>query len=80
MPKTPTQSLRGKETVLYAETYKAGCARIRADKRPTLPHLTAGFTVAEAYLLKAGRVKRADGTEQEFQDLRVYLVEGPVDA
>jgi len=75
VPKAPTQSLRGKETVVYAETYRAGCARIRADKRPTLPHLTEGFRVDEVYLLKAGKVKRADGTEQEFQDLRVYLKE-----
>jgi len=62
-------------TVLYAETYAAPGAKLKAECLPTLPS-AAGFTVFEAYILKAGRMER-DGETFEFQDVRVYLRESP---
>ena len=64
-----------RDQILYAETYRAPGLKIKSELLPTLPSATQGFEVYEAYVLKAGRIERADGRQLEFQDVRIYLRE-----
>jgi len=56
---------------VYAERYRAPGLKILASCLPILPSAPA-FTVAAAYVLKAGAVIIA-GDPFEFQDVRIYL-------
>ncbi len=64
-----------RERKLYAEKYRRPGLKIRSESLPTLSHVTAGFRVSEAYVEEAGRVERSDGTEREYQVIRVYFTE-----
>lgn len=61
-----------REVVTYEETYHRPGRKLRGDFLPTLPSAGAGFVVVEAYVTKAGRVRRGS-EELEFQDVRIYL-------
>ena len=58
--------------ILYAETYRAWAAKVKAHLLPTLPHAAGGWVVAAAYVLKVGRVQ-IDEDVYEFHDVRVLL-------
>ena len=66
-----------KEKLLYEEGYRKHQAKIRDFCLPVVPSAAAGFVVAEAYVEKAGRVQRSDGSELEYQVLRIYFKEAP---
>lgn len=59
-----------RETVVYAEKYRRGAMRIRAEHLPVLHHTS--WPVDSVELLEAGVVER-EGKRLEFQVLRVYL-------
>jgi hypothetical protein len=64
-----------KTKLVYEESYYAPGLKIKAHCLPALPHVE-GFTVVEAYVMKAGTLDRA-AESFEFQDVRVYLRKGP---
>jgi len=66
---------RQKDTLLYEETYRKGDMMVSRGCLPVLRHIAAGFEVESCELRRAGRLRRADGTEVEYQDLRVVLAE-----
>lgn len=68
--------MKGRQTTVYRETYKVNTARIKDHLKPQCVHQVTGFTVDEAFLLAAGKVREADGREREYHDIRVYFTEG----
>ena len=55
------------------ETYRRPGLKIATSHLPSLPSAT-GFTVVEAYILKAG-IEMVDGVRREYQILRIDLTE-----
>lgn len=65
-----------RETRVHEVSYKKHTMQIKDDCLPKLPHVDDNHEEVvpdEAYINKVGIVRRADGTELEYQDLRVYF-------
>lgn len=60
------------ERIAYQEHYAPGSMPIKADKLPTLKHVSDSLEVESAELMSCGRVY-IDGQGRLFQDVRVYL-------
>lgn len=65
-----------RERVIYEETYRRGALKLLPEVLPELKHVSdegERFKATECHILRAGRVQLPDGTEREYQDLRVYF-------